>query len=348
VSAPPEGDSPPSGESRRLLPSFLDIAEAAAGAENLDRLLDTIARILGRLFPVDAAALALREEGRLQVRAIRCGGGEPPERLWLEDDPSHLFGWVIDGGRSLWRNDIATELRFAASLPDDGMQSDMVIPLRARGRLIGVFRVACRARFAFEPDDLRLFERCADLTAVAVENQRLLQRTRRLSEIDGLTGVCNHRHFLERLGGEVERARRCGRPISLVLADIDDFKTINDTHGHPAGDAVLRHVAQVLASLLRRSDVVARYGGEEFAAMLPDAGPDPAVAIAETMRAEVERRACATDLVGRPVPVRISLGVASLPDDAGTAAELIAAADRGLYRAKREGKNRVARTGAAA
>ena len=245
--------------------------------------------------------------------------------------------------RPLWRNDISAELRFAESVPGDGMLSDMVIPLRARGRMIGAFRISGRTRHAFEPEDFHILERCADLTAVAVENQRLLQRTRRLSEIDGLTGVTNHRHFVELLRQEVERSSRGGRPLSLVMADIDDFKSINDTHGHPAGDAVLRHVAQVLAGLLRRTDVVARYGGEEFVAMLPEAGPEPAASIAETMRAEVERRSCSSTALERPLAVRISLGVASLPDDAGSVAELIAAADRGLYQAKREGKNRVRR-----
>jgi diguanylate cyclase (GGDEF)-like protein len=324
--------------------SFLDIAEAAAAAEDIDRLLQTIARVLGRLFPVEGASLALREDAGIVVREIRPGG-EPggAEPRWLQDEPSHLFGWVIARDRPLWRNDIAAELRFAESLPGDGMLSDMVIPLRARGRLIGAFRISCRTRHAYEPEDFHILERCADLTAVAVENQRLLQRTRRLSEIDGLTGVTNHRHFVELLRQEVERSRRSGRALSLVMADIDDFKSINDTHGHPAGDAVLRHVAQVLAGLLRRTDLVARYGGEEFVAMLPEAGPEPAASIAETMRAEVERRSCASTALERPLAVRISLGVASLPDDADTVAELIAVADRGLYRAKREGKNRVCR-----
>jgi len=344
--APGEG---PGGTSPGLLMSFLDIAEAAAAAEDIDRLLETTARVLGRLFPVDGASLALREDGGIAVRAIRPDGNpgerapEIAEPRWLPDDPSHLFGWVMARDRPLWRNDISAELRFAESVPGDGMLSDMVIPLRARGRMIGAFRVSGRTRHAFEPEDFDILERCADLTAVAVENQRLLQRTRRLSEIDGLTGVTNHRHFVELLRQEVDRSSRGGRPLSLVMADIDDFKSINDTHGHPAGDAVLRHVAQVLAGLLRRTDVVARYGGEEFVAMLPEAGPEPAASIAETMRAEVERRSCSSTALERPLAVRISLGVASLPDDAGSVAELIAAADRGLYQAKREGKNRVRR-----
>jgi diguanylate cyclase (GGDEF)-like protein len=335
---------PGGGEPSALLLSFLDIAEAAAAAQDIDHLLRTIAGVLGRLFPVEGASLALREEGGIVVREIRPGGETAgAESRWLPDEETHMFGWVSARDRPLWRNDIAAELRFAESVPGDGMLSDMVIPLRARGRTIGAFRISSRIRHAFEPEDFHLLERCADLTAVAVENQRLLQRTRRLSEIDGLTGVTNHRHFVELLGQEVERASRAGGSLSLLMADIDDFKSINDTHGHPAGDAVLRHVAQVLAGLLRRTDVLARYGGEEFVALLPEAGPEPAARIAETMRAEVERRICASTAMERPLGVRISLGVATLPDDAGTAGELIAAADRGLYRAKREGKNRVRR-----
>ena len=115
-----------------------------------------------------ANTLVFTRNGGIVVREIRPGG-EPggTEPRWLQDEPSHLFGWVIARDRPLWRNDIAAELRFAESVPGDGMLSDMVIPLRARGRLIGAFRISCRTRHAFEPEDFHILERCADLTAVA-------------------------------------------------------------------------------------------------------------------------------------------------------------------------------------
>ncbi len=340
---PAFGGSPEGAEG--MLASYMEIARASAGADDMDALVEQIARTLGRLFPIDGASLALAEEGGITVReilrrdeAVRCD----PERL--PADESHLFGWVMARDQALWRNDIDSEIRFSESLPAGGMASDMVIPLKARGRVIGAFRVSCLQHHAFDPEDFRSLQRCADLTAVAVDNRRLLLRAKRLSETDGLTGISNHRHFVELLGQEAERSRRVGRPLSLIMLDIDDFKRINDRYGHPAGDAVLTRVAQLVAGLLRRSDVVARYGGEEFAAILPDAGPEPAAAVAETVRSEVERRPIELPASGS-IAVRISLGVATLPDDADSAAALVAAADGALYQAKRSGKNRVCRAG---
>ncbi len=125
------------------------------------------------------------------------------------------------------------------------------------------------------------------------------------------------------------------------MIDIDDFKRVNDTHGHPAGDEVLHHVAQLAARLLRRSDVVARYGGEEFAAILPDSSLEGAMRAAETIRSGVEKNPLTLSSLRRPLLLRVSAGVATLPGDATNAADLVAAADRGLYQAKRTGKNRV-------
>jgi diguanylate cyclase (GGDEF)-like protein len=338
---PPEASGTP-GDDRQVLLSFMEIAAATAAAEDMDGVLETIARALGRLFPVDGAALGLLEEDGVVAREIlRRGGAVRRDPQRLAADRSHLLGWVIDRERPLWRNDVAAEMRFAESLPAAGMRSDMTIPLRARGRVIGAFRVACRRRHAFDPEDFDLLQRCADVTAVAVETQRLLLATRRLSEVDGLTGIFNHRHFLGLLDLEVERARRADHPVSLLMIDIDDFKSVNDTCGHQAGDEVLRHVAQLSARLLRRSDVVARYGGEELAAILPEAGLDAAAPIAETIRAGVEKSPLIRPSPGRPIQVRVSVGVACFPSDALNTGDLVAAADRGLYQAKRAGKNRV-------
>ena len=342
AAVPPPGRDSLEGGDRDVLTSFMEIASATAAVEDMDGVLETIARALGRLFPVDGAALGLREEGGIAVREIlRRGEAVRRQPLRLPADASHLMGWVMLRGRPLWRNDLATELRFEDSTPRAGMRSDMVIPLRARGQITGAFQVACRKRHAFDPEDFEVLQRCADVTAVAVETQRLLQATRRLSETDGLTGVCNHRHFLRLLDQEAERARRTERPVSLIMIDIDDFKRFNDTHGHQTGDEVLRHVAQVVSRLLRRSDVVARYGGEEFAVVLPEAGAAEAVPIALSIRAEVEKNPLALASLPRSLPVTISLGVASLPAEAEDGADLVAAADRALYQAKRGGKNRV-------
>ena len=329
----------------------MEIASATAGAEDLDTVLEKIAESLRRLFPVDGAALGLVEGDSIMVREVlKPGEQEPRDPERLPADASHLMGWVIRNDKPMWRNDVTAEMRFAESVKQKNLRSDMTIPLRARGRVMGAFRVACSRRHAFDPEDFEVLKRCADMTAVAVETQRLLLATKRLAELDGVTGVFNHRHFRTLLEHEVDRARRLERPVALVMIDIDNFKRFNDTYGHQAGDEVLRHVAQLAARVLRRSDAVARYGGEEFIALLLDAETPDASAVAEKIRSEIEKNPLTLPGMMRPLHVTASLGVASFPVDAINGPDLVAAADRGLYHAKRTGKNRVchARAGAEA
>lgn len=340
--AEPEGEETPGIPERRLLLGMMEIASASAAVEDLDAVLEAIAASLGRLFPVDGAALGLQDGDQVVVREILRNGRpvrRDPDRL--AGDGSHLLSWVMRGGRPLWRNDVATELRFAESLPGRQSGSDMVIPLRVRGSVMGVLRVSCRRRHAFDPEDFEVLQSCSDVLAVAVETQRLLLQTKLMAETDGVTGVFNHRYFVTALRQELERSGRLDRPVALLMVDIDHFKRVNDNYGHQAGDEVLRQVAQLLCRTLRRSDVVARYGGEEFAAILQDVDLEPAMEVAEKIRSGVERGRFQVSGIPRPLEVTICAGVAVCPSDARTPAEIVACADRGLYEGKRGGRNRV-------
>jgi diguanylate cyclase (GGDEF)-like protein len=156
---------------------------------------------------------------------------------------------------------------------------------------------------------------------------------------DGLTGLYNARFFHEALARELDRVKRSGRPLSVILFDADRFKRINDRFGHPAGDQILQHVARIARSVLRGYDVLARYGGEEFIAMLSDTTQAQAALLAERLRKLVEQQPHTTE-DGETIKVTISLGIAQAhaPYDKK---DLISAADQALYRAKDTGRNRV-------
>ncbi|MCB9651302.1 MAG: diguanylate cyclase [Deltaproteobacteria bacterium] len=179
-------------------------------------------------------------------------------------------------------------------------------------------------------------ERTADLEAA---NQEL----KRLATTDGLTGLRNHRFFQDTLEFELKRASRHPHPLTLCMLDVDHFKTLNDTHGHPVGDEALRTLARALERRLRATDIVARYGGEEFAIVLLDTDAAGGLAFAETL-AEVVRE---TDFPGAETQplgrLSVSIGVATFPSDAADRAQLIRRADAALYEAKRQGRDRVVR-----
>jgi diguanylate cyclase (GGDEF)-like protein len=159
---------------------------------------------------------------------------------------------------------------------------------------------------------------------------------------DDKTGVRNYHYFRIRLGEEFDRARRYGKDLALVLVDVDNFRALNDQHGGPAGDAVLREIARLLVEGQRTVDVVARYGGEEFALVLPETGGAGARIIAERLRTQIGGRGFAGAGGAGPLKVTISAGVAHFPHpEVETKEALIQRADEALYRAKAQGKNRV-------
>jgi diguanylate cyclase (GGDEF)-like protein len=192
---------------------------------------------------------------------------------------------------------------------------------------------------SFDDDQRVTAASLASHAAIALENARLHRIVERQALVDGLTGVANRRRCAEALSAEVARAARHGAPFALVLADLDDFKAVNDAHGHAAGDLVLREFADVLRSTLRESDLAGRWGGEEFLLLLPGTDAAGAAQLADRVRlAFTERPMLGPD--GAALAVTCSFGVAQ--HRAGEdEEELFAAADRALYRAKRQGKNRV-------
>lgn len=165
------------------------------------------------------------------------------------------------------------------------------------------------------------------------------EKLRRLATIDDLTGAYNRRHFVEVAENEVARAHRFGKPFSAIILDIDDFKKINDVHGHSAGDEVLQAVATACVRLCRKIDTFARYGGDEFVFLLPECGLEEAVAFAERIRSAIA--SLRLERSGKTITVTSSLGVQAYSSGEDTVDQILVRADQSMYVAKESGKNQV-------
>jgi len=219
--------------------------------------------------------------------------------------------------------------------PDKG-RDRIEVPLQA-GRVS--FGALVLFGEAFDEDARMNAASLAAQAVIALDNARLHRIVERQARIDGLTGLANRRACEDQLHGELARVERFGGPLAVVIADLDDFKEVNDQFGHPAGDVVLREFARILEEGIRDVDLAARWGGEEFVLLLPGTDTSGAASVADRIRVALQSR-LVLSAEGEPIPMTASFGVAGFPE-AASAQALIAAADAALYAAKRDGKNRV-------
>jgi diguanylate cyclase (GGDEF)-like protein len=211
---------------------------------------------------------------------------------------------------------------------------------------VGLYALNIASEYTpFEKVDMDACMRLLDAAGLAVSNALLYEKTLGLSKIDGLTGLRNHREFKEALSAECLRAKRYQRELGLWMLDVDHFKSYNDTHGHPQGDILLKNLADLIRENLKDTDVVARYGGEEFAVIMPETAKEQAVNVAERLRHMVEWCKFPKEETQPGGKITVSIGVSGYPGDGEDVETLIEAADEALYRAKKEGRNRVIAAG---
>jgi len=217
-------------------------------------------------------------------------------------------------------------------------ESLLVLPLLVKDEVVGTFTVAAMRAGAFPSDKREMLGVIANQVAISLQNGRMYEALEEQATTDGLTGLVNHRTFQERFSAMLGRAERHKFPVSIILTDIDHFKKVNDSYGHPTGDEVLRRVAAILKASARKIDICARYGGEEFAIVLESTDREGARQLAERIRNEVGAQTFQSSK--GPFKATMSLGVATYAEDGREKAELIAKADQCLYAAKHGGRNR--------
>lgn len=236
---------------------------------------------------------------------------------------------------------IATSAETLADEPNGGTGTCVIIPMVSRPpeRGYGCIVITDMEEGGLTGDDLRTLTQLAELAGRSLANAALYSRSVELGMTDALTGVLNRRYLDRRLADEVKRTHRTGGSLSVIVMDLDLFKSVNDRFGHLEGDRLLQAVARTISSSVRDIDVVTRFGGEEFAIILPGATQRDAYMVAERVRLAVEMMGYES-ANGAAVPITISSGVAQFKDSIHTPAQLIGVADRRLLDAKRSGRNR--------
>jgi diguanylate cyclase (GGDEF)-like protein len=301
-------------------------------------------RCARELVPFESAAIVAVDEAQTRyVVEIGQGWGHDYEGREVALTEKTWTAWVLRSAESPVpiENLKGEKDRMPILVLDEGAgraESLLAVPLRAQSRSLGALVLAGR-RGSFSVAGGRVLELVCNQAASALSTIHLLERTKDMAVRDGLTGLYNRREFDRLLRQTVSREERQAGQFALLLLDLDHFKKLNDTYGHPAGDAALRHSAEILRRRLRQGDQAARYGGEEFVAILPGAGREGALHLGERVRRAIETESLVVD--DARVHLTASVGVAVWPANGEKPEELIAAADKALYAAKEGGRNRV-------
>lgn len=330
-------------EELRVLRDLLSVAQVVVASLDLDEVLQNILfSAMGvmdmpagsiALYDEDASALELHAHAGLSASFTnkarwRVKEGGLTHRILMEGE---LFIVEETVGATFFNNPLAV---------GEGIRSLIAVPLKIQAKMVGILYLDDFKPRTFSEGRLRMLSLLASFASMSIDNARLHAQTRALACTDGLTGLYNHRQFMQMLDEQLRRATRYSEPLSLLMFDVDNFKKFNDSYGHPTGDKVLVTVGCVLRKSLRSFDLSFRYGGEEFVAILPDTDLEHAICVAERIRVSIERESGRMLEGVAPHGVTVSVGVASYPRD-GEGEKLLDVVDQLLYKAKASGKNAV-------
>ena len=317
------------------------ISTELSSSLDLKTILEKLATLSREIIDYDYLTISLVEGTDSAVFKTLKGY----DGLKVPDGPvplaNSMLGWIVETRQPLFFADLNQRTQKLPVFPNGLLKTDfssfLGVPLQSHDSCLGVFTIAMRAPGTITQQQHNTLSIIANQVAVNIANANLHQTMETMATTDGLTGLTNHRTFQEKADREFDRALRYPEPISIILFDIDHFKKINDTYGHPVGDAVLRKIATLLKETVRTVDIAARYGGEEFIALLINTDIKGASLMAERIRSNIEKSRFVVD--GQRIPVTVSVGYAVFPDDAREKSGLIEKADQALYAAKNGGRN---------
>ena len=252
-----------------------------------------------------------------------------------------VLGRTIRTGSTEFLPDVTKDPEYVRTIPD--ITSEICVPIRRGQEVAGVILVESTAERPLTQQDLDLINALANPVGIAIENARLHQEVSNLALIDPVTGLRNRRAFNGDLAEELNRSRRYGQTFAVLIMDVDDFKSVNDTLGHPAGDACLAYVGALMRQVFRSTDVVARYGGDEFAAILSNISRDDAEALVLRFIEASQHAPQPPELKGKRVT--FSIGIALYPQNGADVETLIRSADQAELEAKKHGKNKLCMPG---
>jgi diguanylate cyclase (GGDEF)-like protein len=323
---------------------FHDVAKALTSSLNLDSVLQTIMEKMAEYFRPDTWSLLMVDEDKDELYfAIAIGDASEALRSLRLKVGEGIAGWVAKHGEPLLVPDVYSDPRFAKRIDEMtkwATSSIICIPLTSRHKVLGVIQLVNVDMKWFGDNEMLLLQALADYAAIAIANARAVEKIQELTITDDCTGLYNARHLYKTLEAEVYRSARFGYEFSVLFLDLDYFKRVNDTYGHLVGSKLLGEIGYAIKAHLRLIDFAFRYGGDEFVVLLPQTKKDSALVVARRLR-DMFRSNQFLKESGLNLNVRVSMGVATYPEDAKNAHEIIRQADEMMYAIKNTTRDNV-------
>ncbi|MDH4100798.1 MAG: sensor domain-containing diguanylate cyclase [Nitrospirota bacterium] len=323
---------------------FIDVGKSLTSTSEPGQILDIILGKIQKMIRAEGWTIFLHDEqhDELAVVLVKRWGRRSSWKRKVVPPGKGIVGRTFLSGEPASVADVKSDRSYYAAVDaPDGVKvrSLMAVPIKSGGDTIGVLQVVNRRDgLPFDEKDLKLVLELVDQAAIAIERGKIYQRMAEMVITDDLTKLFNLRYLNRTIDVEMERSRRYGTPLSVIFMDMDFFKEVNDAHGHLMGSKVLAEVARLLIGKLRSVDIVSRYGGDEFVVVLPQTNISAALMIAERLRKAVANNVFLAE-EGISLKLSASFGVASFPEHAETREQILALADKAMYRAKNKTRN---------